>query len=240
MSFQFTSRDLDDVGLVYDLPPLPYGVSYQLTKLIDAYADAVRDGTTDDSEEEHYAAIAAFDPRSVSDVIAKCVMQLHYDHKGVDGETLVLCPLNENRCGVILSMQGVLADLYRQLPDTWDAVLGAVRAALLAEQDYDRRVWRPALEIEKAGGPRVSAEINAEIERLQDVRCDAEDFLIQRPAENFEQFATKYLIAFSWGRDLSGHHDDLCKEARRLLGISDPGAADELDCLLSNLNWSEV
>lgn len=239
MTFAFKRWDNLDVGTeVFELPSMPFGTSDRLMKLIGEYTNAI----TEDMETEHYRVvandIAEFPASSISDVIAKMLIRLHVEHAGLDDTTLVFAPIGDDGLRRLMDAQPMLSDLYRQLPSNWGTALGAVRAALLAEREYDRRVWRPANDAENAGGARVTDAINSEVERLQDIRCNAEDYLMDMPAETLTQFATKYLIAFSWGRE-RGDHDVLCKEARRLLGVEIPDDADELDLLLRNLNWSE-
>lgn len=239
MTFAFKRWDNLDVGTeVFELPSMPFGTDCRLMRLISDYTNAV----TEDMEGEHYKVvaneIAEFPSSSISDVIAKMLVRLHVEHAGLDDTTLVFAPIGEDGLRRLMDAQPTLADLYRQLPTDWTAALGAVRSAIFAERDYDRRVWGPANEVEKAGRARMPSAINSEAERLQDIRCYAEDYLMDMPAETLAQFATKYLIAFSWGRE-RGDHGALCNEARRLLGVEIPDDVGELDLLLSNLNWSE-
>ncbi|MFC3442761.1 hypothetical protein ACFOKF_16420 [Sphingobium rhizovicinum] len=239
MAFAFKRWDNLDVGTeVFELPSMPFGTDFRLMSLIRDYTNAI----TEDMESEHYKVvaneIAEFPASSISDIIAKMLIRLHVEHAGLDDTTLVFAPIGEDGLRRLMEAQPTLADLYRQLPKGWTEALGAVRAALLVERDYDRRVWGPANEVEKAGGARVPDAINGEAERLQDIRCNAEDYLIRMPAKTLAQFAIKYLIGFSWGRE-RGDHVDLCNEARRLLGVEIPDDMGELDLLLSNLNWSE-
>lgn len=237
MTFQFKPCTNPEIGeFAYELPPMPYGISFSLKKLIDAYTSAVNNGP-DQAPDDCFEAIANFEARDIPDTIAKLLIRLHYDHSGLDGDRLVLCS-SAARHTSILALEPLLADLYRQMPATWADQLRVCRAALLAEREYDRNFWRPANDAENAGGPKVSEAMNTEIERLQDIRCNAEDMLISMPAPSLTEFAIKYLIAFSWGRDLNGWHDHLCEEARRLIGIEVSADADEFTTLLANLDWS--
>lgn len=237
MTFQFKPCLNPDIGeFAYEMPPLPWGVSYSLKILIDAYTSAVNNGP-DQAPDECFEAIANHDAKDIPDTIAKLLIRLHYDHSGLDGDRLVLCSTAERHTSV-LAMEPLLADLYRQMPETWADQLRVCRAALLAEREYDQRIWKPSNDAHNAGGPKTPYAVEAEMERLQNIRCDAEDLLIAMPAPSLREFAIKYLIAFSWGRDLNGWHDHLCEEARRLIGIDVPNDADELTTLLANLDWA--
>tara|TARA_B100000378_G_scaffold177527_1_gene143336 strand:- start:2435 stop:3157 length:723 start_codon:yes stop_codon:yes gene_type:complete len=237
MSFQFQRCANPEIGeFAYEMPPMPYGVSYSLQTLISAYTSAVISGP-DQAADECFEAIANFEAKDIPDTIAKLLIRIHYDHSGLDDDRLVLCSTAE-RHTAILVMEPLLTDLYRQMPATWADQLRVCRSALLAEREYDQRFWRPAYDAHNAGGPKLPDAIEAEMERLQHIRCDAEDLLIAMPAPSLTEFAIKYLIAFSCGRDLNGWHDHLCDEARRLVGIDMPKDADELTALLANLDWS--
>lgn len=238
MAFHFTAcRNPEISDIVYILPPLPYGTSYSLRKLIDNYDAGIRDGA-DGSEDEPYAAITTYEARSLSDVIAKLLIKLHYEYRGLDGESgkLVLA-LNDIDHGAVLGVQQLLADLYEQLPQNWADALRVYRAKLLAERDYDRRIWTPGYEAAKAGHPGNSKAIEREMEKLQDDRCSAEAYLLDIPAPSLEEFAVKYLICFDNDRDMNGYHEALCDEAKRLLNIQAGPEGDDLQILLGNLDW---
>ena len=236
MTFQFQNCANPEIAdVAYVLPAIPFGVSYRLRVLIDLYADAVRDGT-DDSEDEPYAAVARFEAKSLSDVIAKQLIRLHFKYRGLDDDQLVLAASKPDE-PALLNAQALLGDLYAQLPQDWDSAVRVYRAALLAERDYDRRVWMPGYEAEKHGGRGNSKAVEREMESLQDARCRAEDFLLDMPAPSLAEFAIKYLICFDNGRDLDGHHEALCAEAKRLLQIDSDNDECELATLLNNLNW---
>lgn len=236
MVFQFTRLDRPVIAtVVYDLPDMPIGTSRKLLELIETYAEAIRNGP-DDAVLEPYEAVSKFAALSISDIIAKALVGVHFDHQGIDGDRLVLA-LTERDEPSVRKCESILADLYAQLPQDWDSALRCYRATLLAEYDYDRRVWNPGYEAEKNGGEGNSAAVEDEMERLQDIRCDAEDFLLQMPAPSLAEFAIKYLICFDSGRDHNGWHEELCAEAKRLLQVEDSSDATELETMLANLNW---
>ena len=236
MTFQFRPCANPEIaGVAYELPAMPVGISHSLRIMIGAYADAVRDGT-DDSEDEPYSVVAAFTARSLSDAIAKLLIQLHYKHRGLDGEQLVLA-LTKAEEPAVVEAQALLADLSAQLPQDWGSALRAYRSALLAEHDYDRHVWMPGYEAEQQGGRENSTAVEREMESLQDARCAAEDFLLDMPAPSLSEFAIKYLICFDNDRDLNGHHEALCAEAKRLLEITADPHASELASTLTNISW---
>lgn len=236
MTFQFKPCTNPEIAAVaYELPAIPYGTSFSLRQLIETYADAIRDGE-DGSEDGPNLAIAGFNAGSLSDVIAKLLIQLHYAHRGLDGDRLVLA-LTKHEEAPVLKAQSLLADLYAQLPQDWDSALRAYRAVLLAEHDFDRRVWMPGYEAEKNGGKGNSKAVEEEMERLQDARFSAETLLMDMPAPSPTEFAVKYLICFDSGRDMNGYHDALCAEAKRLLQINSDPEGGELAIMLDNLNW---
>lgn len=238
MTFKFTACANEEISdIVYVLPPMPYGTSYSLRKLISAYDQSIRDGA-DNSEDAPIAAISAFTALSLSDVIAKALIRLHYEHRGLDGESgkLVLA-FTAKHHNAVLAAQELLADLFSQLPQDWSGALRVYRAALLAERDYDRRIWTPSYEAKEAGRPGNTKAVDQEMERLQDIRCNAEGFLLDMPAPSLGEFAIKYLICFDSDRDLNGYHEALCAEAKRLLQIDNDASEDELQILLANLNW---
>lgn len=238
MAFRFKPWPNPEISdIVYEMPPMPHGTSHRLLQLVDAYGQSVRGGA-DDSEDAPFAAISAFRALSLSDVIAKAIIRLHYEYRGLDGDQLVLAVCSAQRAA-LLNAEGLLADLYERLPQDWDAALRAYRAALLAEHDYDRRIWTPGYESEKAGGPGNSSAIEAVMEQLQDARCNAEKLLIDIPAPTLQEFAIKYLICFDNGRDMNGHHEALCAEAKRLLQIDTDPDDSELAIILRNLNWRD-
>lgn len=73
----------------------------------------------------------------------------------------------------------------------WATVLCAYRNARAAEDNYDELVWTPAYHTDESGGPAIPAEVNAEIERLQEVRIEAEDALVLTPAPTLSDVLLK-------------------------------------------------
>ncbi len=239
MTFQFKPWANPVVSdFAYEMPPIPCGVSLPLNRLIETYADSVR-GMEVGSEEDAFEAITSFTAKNISDVIAKFVIQLHHDFSGLDGETLVLAATEASH-GAILSVQRLLADLYSQLPPDWDSALRAYRAKLLAEHDYDDRVWSPGYEASLAGGKGNTQAVEMEMERLQEERLNAEAFLLDMPAPSLAEFAIKYLICFDNDRDDSGCHTALCAEAKRLLQIDSDIEGREAAIILGNINVLNV
>lgn len=240
MAFQFTPCANPEIATIaYEMPALPCGTSYSLRQLINNYSDAIRE-LSDGSADQPYSEVANFKPQSLSDVIAKVLIQLHFDNTGLDGDRLVLAIGDEAEAQTRVMVAGaLLADLYSQLPQDWNTALSAYRAALLAEHDYDRRVWTPGYEAEKGGRAGNSDAVEREMERLQDVRCNAEALLLDMPAPSLTEFSIKYLICFDNDCDHNGWHADLCKEAKRLLLIESDPAHGELETMLKNLIWGE-
>lgn len=92
----------------------------------------------------------------------------------------------------------------------WDEARAAWAAAMGEERVYDRDVWLPAYE---AGA--LTPSIDDEMQRLMDRRYDAEDPLLDVPAVNAEQLATKVLIAFDNDRELTGCLPIILNDCRR-------------------------
>lgn len=205
--------------VVYRLPALPAGVSRDLTRAIAAYTHAVVNGP-DDLVETTFDAIKGFDARGIPDVIAKTVYALHKSRSGLTEDGTLVIPQSTPAHASQIDFAGALLDeLFRQLPRDWDSARREYLAALLAEQDYDHRIWTPASEAQKAGGAHLPDAIDAELNRLMDMRQSAEARLLDVPARNMAQFATKFLIASGDETQWSGYHDHLCVEAKSILGI---------------------
>ncbi len=242
MTFQFKIHPgSDDIARVaYELPSLPAGVSGDLHRAIKRYAAAVREGP-DGADDEAFLEIKAFEARNTQDVIAKLLYQLHLNHRGWDAETdtLVITENKDADTAEIEFAAMAIGELYRQIPQDWASARKAYHAAVLAEKDYSDRAWMPAYYVSEAGGPPVPEAINAEYERLQEIRMAAEDVLLSAPAPSLAELAIKYLICFDGGRECTGCVEDLCVEAKRLLGIPEPAEAepDELTVLSAVTAW---
>lgn len=76
-------------------------------------------------------------------------------------------------------------------PITFAAVLADLLTARAAEEQYDAAYWRPAYDLNAVDKTPIPAEIDAEIERLQDVRCNLEEQLIKTPADGLADVAFK-------------------------------------------------
>lgn len=64
----------------------------------------------------------------------------------------------------------------------WDAAQVAFEIARETEDSHHRSAWLPRYESAERGGPPIPDAIEAEAERLTEVRCAAEDVLIATPA----------------------------------------------------------
>ena len=80
----------------------------------------------------------------------------------------------------------------------WTQCKAAFDAARAAEIAYDKAVWTPDYDAAVAAGRQVDAAINTEAERLQDVRCAAEDALIACPAPSLAE--TVWKVVYARGR----------------------------------------
>lgn len=63
-------------------------------------------------------------------------------------------------------------------PISWDQAKAAYLAASAAEAAFDATHWRPAYTAHSAGGSAIPDGLDGEMERLGDVRCDAEEVLV--------------------------------------------------------------
>ncbi|WP_159981889.1 MULTISPECIES: hypothetical protein [unclassified Novosphingobium] len=232
MTFQFKVHPQDDIARVaYALPPLPAGIGYDLTTLIAAYESTVRDGP-DGADEEAFRNIKAHPARGLPEVIAKVIYQLHFDHRGLaEDDALVIAEGDDKDRAVIETAQVLLGELYAQIPDDWETARRALFTAILAESDFDQRVYLPAMAA--SPGPKGAASpLVLEQERLLDARCDAETFLLNIPAPSLADWALKFLICFDCDRDMNGFTEALCTEARALLGVTAKPADDHSDDLV--------
>lgn len=85
-----------------------------------------------------------------------------------------------------------MEQLYERLnAEAWDTAFSRCQAARAAEDAYDQAAWRPAFDRFRACGERIPPEVDAEIECLQDVRCDAEDELALTPAPDLPAVIAK-------------------------------------------------
>ena len=108
----------------------------------------------------------------------------------------------------------------------WEALLASYRAARAAEDDYAERVWEPAWEAREPGTNKVEDSIDAELERLGDLRSAAEDLLMECPSPDASAFATKYLVAHAGGRDIDAWDAMLEAEARQFADLASAVSPD--------------
>jgi len=64
----------------------------------------------------------------------------------------------------------------------FEAAMQALAARHADELAYSRSTWLPASNAASNGGPKLTEDIEAELVRLVDLRCDAEDELIATPS----------------------------------------------------------
>lgn len=242
MAFQFKQHPTatgDAARIAYYLPELPAGVSYELYQHIKGYADAIGQGP-DEAEDAAFSHIRGYKARCLPDVIAKVVYQLHFTHRGLsaDGLLVILESTDEDTAAIELAAS-ILDELYSQLPDGWEAARQAYHAAVIVEHEFDQRVYQPAYAA--TGSHDVPAAISDEQERLLEARGVAEQCLLRTPAPTIAEWAIKFLICFDCERDMNGYTDDLCEEARRLLGIAGTPGDDlsgELPLLKATAAWT--
>lgn len=82
--------------------------------------------------------------------------------------------------------------------DRWAQALALYNSTLAAENAYEAEVWDPAYqaasaeqETTGADGYNIPRELNAELERLQDVRIAAEDAMVATPAPDLAALIAK-------------------------------------------------
>lgn len=71
----------------------------------------------------------------------------------------------------------------------------ALLAARVAEDTYDAETWRPAYDRWTIDKTPIPKEADAEIERLQEARCDAEVVAIMTPADSIADVGSKIELA---------------------------------------------
>ncbi|MFC3430707.1 MULTISPECIES: hypothetical protein [Sphingobium] len=92
--------------------------------------------------------------------------------------------------------------------EAWMAATCHFQRARTAETSYDRSTWRPAYRAERRGGSDIPAAVDAEMERLTEARCEAEEALIATSAPDLQaavwklQYARRRWAAFEeWPDD---------------------------------------
>lgn len=90
---------------------------------------------------------------------------------------------------------------------TWADAFERWQAARVAEDEYDEAFWTPAYCVSEAGGPAIPQAVNAEIDRLQDARLDAEEALVLTPAPNMPAVLTKIERSRKRWEDFTGWPD---------------------------------
>ena len=76
-------------------------------------------------------------------------------------------------------------------PTPWAIAKAVYTEARSFEVAYDRSTWMPAYEAWQADGTVIPTDVDAEMERLQEIRCKAEDALYETPADSFAAIALK-------------------------------------------------
>lgn len=108
----------------------------------------------------------------------------------------------------------------------WATAMQAFEARRAEEDAYHRAAWRPAYHASKAGGPNIPDHVDAEMERLVDARCDAEDTLIATPAPALSAVIWKMEYAQKCWEDFDGWPDDwwtaVMSDLHRLAAGGDP------------------
>jgi hypothetical protein len=79
--------------------------------------------------------------------------------------------------------------------ETWVAAVRRLSAARAEELAYDRAVWTPCWLASKDGGPDIPDEVDAELERLTEDRCAAEDTMVATPSPRLS--GTVYKIEYA-------------------------------------------
>jgi len=92
----------------------------------------------------------------------------------------------------------------------WTTALDRYHEACAAERAYDQLVWSPASEMAALEGEGTPSDVDTEMERLQDARCDAEDAMVEVPAPDVGAVITKIEAyrrrwdGFEWSDDQWG------------------------------------
>lgn len=73
----------------------------------------------------------------------------------------------------------------------WTRVKKGFEAARAAEKAYDEAVWGPAFERWRGDENVIPDHVDAEMDRLQEARCDYEDVIIATPAPDLSQVIWK-------------------------------------------------
>lgn len=213
--FQFIPWNDPEIGPAVELPPMPYGVSNSLGKLIVAYVSTVGSGE-DEEYQRAFLPIEAYRARGLPDIVAKYLITMHRNSAGLaaDCNKLLIIIRDEDE---LRRDESLLADLYAQMPQDWSSARRAYDAARASELAYDKDVWTPAYEVLNAGGGNIPSGVEAEMERRSDIRDAAENILLDLPARNLADFAFKFLICFGDGRERDAYNAELCAEAKRLI-----------------------
>lgn len=74
------------------------------------------------------------------------------------------------------------ADVASAPLDDWGTAMSLFARAREAEVAFDLQTWKPAFDAERSGGSKIPDAVDAQSERLTDLRCDAEEALVHTPA----------------------------------------------------------
>ncbi|MEZ5713424.1 MAG: hypothetical protein R3E11_12440 [Sphingobium sp.] len=89
----------------------------------------------------------------------------------------------------------------------WQSALAVYEIAEEAETSYERDVWTPSYDVAVNGGPNIPDHVDAEIERLASIRCDAEEQLITTSAPNLSAVIWKIEYARKRWKDFEDWPD---------------------------------
>ena len=92
--------------------------------------------------------------------------------------------------------------------DAWAAAMRGFELARETEVAYDNDHWRPAYDTAKQGGQGIPERVDVEMERLIDLRCDAEEALIATPAPHVQAVTWKIVYARERWAEFTDWPDD--------------------------------
>lgn len=106
-----------------------------------------------------------------------------------------------------LAVATAMASTAHAVPDAlspWQTAMHRFEQAREAETSFDIRVWTPAYEASEMDECPIPDDVDAELTRLTDLRCLAEDALIATPAPNLPAAIWKIEYARDRWADFDG------------------------------------